>query len=90
MPSTRKFFVTTITVKVLSEDTPVVTDVELLDLNEQTQAGDYVMLSQDGFQEQVTPARMAELLDEAGSEPGFFALDHEGNSTDDHARLEES
>ena len=83
MASKRNFFVTTITVKVLSENYPVITDVDLHDLARQVDEGDWVLHSQEGSQEQVTPQKMAELLGDAGSEPGFFRLDDDGNDTED-------
>jgi len=68
---------TTFTFVVLS-DKPI----EHLDAGQidyETIDGDCVMMSRNAEQEKLNPKEMVECLRKAGSEPGFFSLDDEGN-----------
>jgi hypothetical protein len=70
-----KYFLGTYTVRILSDrlqsvSTPEDLSAALLECD----SGDFVCMGVDGDATEVTPAHMAELLVQAGSEPGFFQL----------------
>lgn len=74
---TRKYFLTTYTIKVLSEDRHV-EDFSPAEVAEVIDTGDCVGVTETSS-ELIDGKRAAELLTEFGSEPGFFRLDDEGN-----------
>ena len=69
----RKFYKTTVTIEILSEDEPWDGTLEWLsyDISE----GEYVGAGEWRKSEEVTAERMVTLLEEAGSDAGFFGLD---------------
>jgi len=81
MSEPRKYFLTTYTIKVLSEDRDV-EDLLPSEVAEAIDTGDCVGIT-DTRSEEITPKRAANLLIEFGSEPGFFRLDEDGNHEDD-------
>lgn len=82
MPSNRKFYRSVIQVEVLSEE-PVDFD-DLTEVDYQITEGDCSGFVTDVVtNEEVDGVRMAKLLEEQGSDPGFFGLDAEGNDADD-------
>jgi hypothetical protein len=79
----RKFYATTFTFKVLSEE-PVYNS-SLADLTYAVDEGPCVMHSFDSDGgKTVTPKDMADLLTEAGSDPSFFDLDPDGTDNEDY------
>jgi hypothetical protein len=76
MPSSRKFYRTVFTVEVLSEEEPEPVDLEVL--NQQITDGPWSGVVTKGKSEEIGGARMAELLQEQGSDPGFFELTDDG------------
>ncbi len=79
----KKFYKRVFKFEVLSEE-PLTGDPDLSDLDAMTDTGDCVgrFLEDDG-NETLTGAQMAKALYEAGSEPGFFQLDDDGNIDED-------
>jgi hypothetical protein len=73
----RKFFITTLTVRVLAEDEPWGGDLQWL--SHDVTEGDYVGDIADESTVEVSDAEMAEALTAAGSDPGFFWIDDEGD-----------
>lgn len=63
-----------ITLVVLSEE-PIPERMDIADVAREWESGDYVLYSTDMESEPVSKGRMAKLLTEAGSDPGFFQLD---------------
>jgi len=78
MPSDRKFYKTTVTVTILSEE-PISRGVELNDIAHQITLGDWSGEVDVGSPREVTARQVAALLKEQGSDPGFFTLDSDGN-----------
>ena len=76
----RKFYKTMIIVEVLSEERYSPESIEGIarDITEGDCVGDWDAETS----EEVDGRRMADLLREVGSEPGFFQLDDEGNDID--------
>lgn len=72
----RKYFLTTYTIKVLSEDYPV-EDLTPAEVAEAIDTGNCVGLTEASSVE-IDGKRAATLLTEFGSEPGYFMLDDEG------------
>jgi hypothetical protein len=81
MPSDRKFYKTTVTVTILSEE-PISRGVELNDIAHQITLGDWSGEVDVGSSREVTARQVAALLKEQGSDPGFFTLDSDGNDAD--------
>jgi len=82
-----RYWKTTRTIVVLSEafDAGTADDVEQMELSELNTfvtEGHGVLYSDKPSSVEVTPKQMAELLYDAGSEPGFFQLDEKGKPTD--------
>lgn len=72
----KKYYITTVTLKILSEDT----STENLDLEQIPYAvneGDCVLLSDNRKAKEVSREEMSQLLIDADSDPGFFGLDDE-------------
>jgi hypothetical protein len=69
----RKFFVTTVTIKVLSEDAPWDGDLRWLG-HDITAEGEFVGDLVGEEVAEVSEAEMAQALIDAGSEPGFFGI----------------
>jgi hypothetical protein len=82
MASKRKFYRTVIQVVVLSETPYSKTDLAQIaeDCDEGNQVGTTTIISDS---EEMDAKTTVVLLKEAGSEPGFFALDVHGNDDDD-------
>ncbi len=78
--SKRKFYKTTITVTVLSED-PGVSGYELGTIAREIVDGDLVG-SWSGDEKKIDAKECARLLSEVGSDPEFFNLDEDGNDSD--------
>lgn len=81
MPSDRKFYKTVVTVTVLSEE-PLCRGTDLKDIAHQIIEGDWSGEVDVGNSKEVTASEVAKLLEEQGSDPGFFRLDSEGNDVD--------
>jgi hypothetical protein len=81
MASDRKFFKTTVTFTVLSEE-PIPPHADLQYIANEAVDGQYVGNFGASEEVKLTGAEVAEALYEAGSDPGFFSLDSEGNDTD--------
>ena len=73
MTSERQFWMTRVTITVLSEEEPV-DALSLERIDYAVTEGDCVLHGREAAVIAVDPAEMARLLDEAGSEPGFFML----------------
>ena len=75
MSNDKKYYRTTFTIAVLSEE-PILGD--LSDALQEANTGSYVAYGEDSVQTEFTGKQMADALYEAGSEPGFFMLNDEG------------
>jgi hypothetical protein len=75
--SERKFYVTEVKIRVLSEDEPW--EGDLSDLSYDITEGHFVGYDFGTQISQVSAEEMALSLVEAGSDPGFFDLDEAGN-----------
>lgn len=85
-----KFYKTTVTFTILSEDP--IGDIGLGDLANVEYActdGDYVG-NVDTKSETIDAAMAANLLNKYGSDPGFFMLDDDGNKVDDDRHDDEA
>lgn len=71
----RKFYKTTITVVVLTEDLLEGSPLELSTIVSECDEGAFVSHSEYRKSEEVTAEQMANLLKEAGSEPDFFQIE---------------
>lgn len=77
-----KYYETTITVKVLSQEAPVET-MSLEDIAHEIVNGDLVGSFGDTVVIELSPKEAAEMLYQYGSQPEFFNLDDEGNTLDE-------
>jgi hypothetical protein len=82
MPSTRRFFRTTITVEVLSMGAPVQYD-DLADVAWAVMEGPCVGSVVDELVEAIDAVDVVDILGDMGSDPEFFRLDDEGNDLKD-------
>lgn len=73
-----QYFRTVIEVEILSEDEPW--NGELVDLAYNINDGGCSGRVRIKLSNEVTPKRMAQLLQSQGSDPGFFSLDENGNT----------
>jgi hypothetical protein len=80
MSEPRKYFLTTYTIKVLSEDDHV-ENLSPREVAEAIDTGDCVGITETSSRE-ISPVVAAEMLFEFGSDPSFFRLDKEGNEED--------
>ena len=78
----RKFYRTTITVTVLSEE-PIPSELNLQELAYEMDEGEYVGFYPTTNIEELDGKQMAEALVKAGSEPEFFQLNDNGDDLDD-------
>ena len=83
MPSKRKFYETTFTVRVLSEED--VQGWELRDVLRECEDGDLVLASIAAEPLEANGHVMAKLLIMAGSEEAFFRLTEDGDDMDEDA-----
>ena len=77
----RKFYRTSVTFIVLSEE-PIPAWMDMGAIVTECENGEYVAnynIDTPDNQEVLTPKQMADALYEAGSDPGFFRLDDNGN-----------
>ena len=79
MPNTRKFFKTTITFEVLTEDGPLPDITDLDAIHFAITSGDASGMITERSSVELTPREAAQALMKQGSDPGFFMLDEEGN-----------
>ena len=77
-----KYYETTITVKVLSQDSPVEA-MSLEDIAYEIINGDLVGSFGDTVVVELSPKETAELLYQYGSQPEFFNLDDDGKVLDE-------
>jgi hypothetical protein len=77
----RKFYRQTFEIEVLSEDKPIIKDLNVI--NYQITEGDCSGVIKEITCEEVPPEKMALLLISQGSDPEFFRLDEHGNFKDD-------
>lgn len=77
----KKFFRTVIEVEVLTDDGPVSPNAELEYIAREITEGDWSGVVEIKKTEEVSPKRMARLLEKQGSDPEFFGLDKNGNPT---------
>jgi hypothetical protein len=80
MSEDRKFYRTVISVVVLSEGPFIYDDLD--DVNSAITTGDHVGTVTETSVKTLTGKQAANALLDAGSEPGFFELDDEGNDID--------
>jgi hypothetical protein len=80
--SERKFFVNTVTLVVLTEDEPLGPETDLQNVCYMIDDGPAVGDALEISSAEVSPKEMASLLTKAGSEPGFFQLDYDGNTVE--------
>lgn len=73
-----KFYRTRITFEVLSDEPPP-PDMDTSAVIHECDEGAYVMAASEQVSVELSGAEMAQALTAAGSEPGFFQLDDEGN-----------
>lgn len=78
-----RYYLTTFTFKVLSEDAPV-DDAEPNELVDLIDAGPCVG-TYESSSEEISPKTAAELLSAFGSEPGFFRLDENGDPEEEES-----
>lgn len=81
MASERKFYKTTVNITILSEGAPA-DDLSMDGIGWFVTDGEGVLHSRHDGVAEVSPEEMARLLDEAGSDPGFFSLTPEGDDED--------
>jgi hypothetical protein len=81
MPTKRKFYRATFTVVVLTEEPS--TEWSVARILEEGDTGHAVVDFEDHESEEIDGKKMVEALIKARSEPGFFALDDEGEDTDE-------
>ncbi len=79
----RKFFKTVVQVTILSEDKPVGPNMELDQIHYAITDGDCSGDCKVVSQKQVSGKKMAMLLTEQGSDPGFFNLDENGKKLEE-------
>ena len=72
-----KYYINTFTIKILSEDKPLY-DLNLEDMNYEVTEGHHVLHSMDCKAKNVSGKKMADLLYDCGSDPGFFQLNDKG------------
>lgn len=77
-----KFYETTYTIKVLSEE-PIGEGMELEDVLDEADSGDFVAYVSDPERRTIDGPTCAKLLVEFGSDPGFFNLDEDGVALED-------
>ncbi len=75
----KKFYKTTLTYEVLSEE-PVPDEISLEEVAREASQGRYVGRSGPRFETELCGRSMATSLYEFGSEPNFFMLDDEGQT----------
>jgi len=83
MSEPRRFYKSIIHFEVLSEE-PIPGHVDMEYIAREAMEGRYVGRFLDTDEVLLNGAAMAEALYEAGSEPGFFELDDEGNDFDEN------
>lgn len=76
-----KFYKTIITVTVITEDTPISSELSLSDIEEEFTNGD-AAASMDFSSEEISSAQAAEELMKTGSSPEFFGLTEDVLSED--------
>lgn len=77
-----KFYETTYTIRVLSEE-PIGEGMELEDVLDEADTGDFVAYVSDPEQRTIDGPTCAKLLIEYGSDPEFFNLDADGKALED-------
>ncbi len=77
----KKFFKTTLTFEVLSEE-PIPDDIELEEVAREAQEGSYVGRMGPRWETELCGRSVVTSLYEFGSEPGFFMLDESGQEVD--------
>jgi len=92
MAEKKLFYKTIVKFEVLSEE-PIPSDYTLGDIHAEAENGRFVgRFLEQGPNDHIllNGAAMAEALVKAGSEPGFFMLDDEGNDVDDDYDFEKA
>ena len=85
MSNSRKFYRTSITFMVLSEE-PIHPFMDMGAIVAECEEGEYVAdynTTQPDKSEELTSKQMADALYHAGSDPSFFSLDDDGNDNED-------
>jgi hypothetical protein len=77
MSNDKKYYKTTFTIAVLSEE-PIPGDADLAAVMHEADTGSYVAYKEKNNQETLTGKQVADALYDAGSEPGFFMLNDDG------------
>lgn len=85
----RRFFKTTFTVEVLSEDEPVSEDLSLEEIERQYTSGNWSGRKICEGSEELSAQEAAYELMEQGSEPSFFRLTEDGEELDDESDEDE-
>ena len=78
----RKFYKTVIQIEILTEDLPYESG-DLYDMASDTDTGECVGITRILRWDELTGRQMAAALYTAGSEPGFFRLDGQGQEIED-------
>lgn len=78
----RRYFVTEITLQVLSEDEPVPSNMDIAQVAEEMTDGDFSGMEIKRDVREVSPAEMAAALRAQGSDPEFFRLSDDGTELD--------
>jgi len=76
-----KYYITTVTLKILSEDTST-ENLNLEQIPYEVNEGHCVLFSDNRKAKEVSKEKMAQLLVDAGSDPGFFGLDDKEDDED--------
>ncbi len=85
----RKFYKTTFTVTVLSEDEPISEDLSLEEIERGFTSGDWSgQVTSEGSEELSAQEAAYELM-EQGSDPSFFRLTEDGEDLDDESDEDE-
>ena len=77
-----KYYETTITIHILSENTPVGQDLSLSDIDTAITDGACVGQCEIADEKELTGPEVAQRLREFGGEPDFFMLNDDGLSTE--------
>ena len=79
--SDKKYYKNVFKLVVLSEEP--IEDIDLSDINYEVTEGHWVLHTFVCDPKEVSPKQMVDLLNDAGSEPGFFQLNDDGTLNDE-------
>lgn len=78
----KTIYKTTFTLIVLSEQ-PLPLGVSLSDIQYETDDGEWLLQALEGNKTELSGTEAVEAIKQAGSEPGFFNMDQEGNEIEE-------